>query len=118
MAPWSDLFPMAGVIEATKGFVATSRQEQSLRLLAGDHFMNVHICEPLVGRRPTISAVIAQEHPAHLDPGVEPIGGNGVNGDVTSSRLELRTGRESRSRAIGPHACQFFPAAVCFFVNR
>src|ERR671919_2133233 len=112
-----DLLPLSRAVEAAKSLVTAGCEYHAGIFLTGQHLMHVHVGKPLVGRFPTVAAVLAHEQAAYFDTGVEAIRGGWIDGDVSGPGLQLRTRGESRSGAVDSHAFQLLPATVLLHVN-
>src|SRR6185437_11986435 len=109
---------MSGPIEATETSFAAGGVNHARICRAGNNFMNVHVGQSLVGRLPTVAAVVADQHAADLDAGVQSRGGNRIIGEITGARLKLRTGRKICIGAVLSNPFQFLPTTVLAAVNR
>src|ERR1044071_8990081 len=109
---------MSGPIEATETSFAAGGVNHARICRAGNNFMNVHVGQSLVGRLPTVAAVVADQHAADLDACVQSRGRNRIIGEITSARLKLWTGRKICIGAVLSNLFQFLPTTVLTAVNR
>src|SRR6478672_9260986 len=103
---------MSGPVATAETRFATGGVNHAGICRAGDDLMNVHVGQSVVGRLPIVAAIVADQHAADLDAGVQSRGRNRIIGEITGARLKLGAGRKIGTGAVFAYAFQFLPTTV------
>src|SRR5258705_11794560 len=109
---------MDGPIQTAKRRFTASGIDHAWIGRAGDDLVHVQVGESLVRGLPTVATVVADEHAAHFDAGIEACRRDWIVSAITRSRLRLGARGKISARTVFAHAFQLFPAAVFAAVNR
>src|SRR6185369_14323639 len=103
---------MSGPVATAETRFATGGVNHAGIYRAGDDLMNVHVGESFVGRLPTVAVIVADQHAADLDAGVQSHRRKRIIGEITGARLKFGAGWKIRIGAVLANPFQFLPTTV------
>ncbi len=101
---WRNIFPMGGAVQTSKTGLTAGEVNHARVHLTCEHLVDIHVGQTFVGGLPAVTAIVADQHAADFDAGVQARGRNGIVGEIASARLQLRAGWKICPRAVDAHA--------------